>query len=91
MQKARLKDGLSLQNESVPVQFNINTGAYVNVINEDTFYTTDKGKCHSHSGGEWSCLGCFNVATKAEATHKKCTKSMGTKSTICSVAPCQLK
>ncbi|XP_024117381.1 uncharacterized protein K02A2.6, partial [Oryzias melastigma] len=58
-----------LQVESCPVQFKIDTGADVNVINEGTFHTLDKVKVLKPSdlpldspGGELSCLGCFDAA-----------------------------
>uniref|UniRef100_A0A3B3I785 Gypsy retrotransposon integrase-like protein 1 n=1 Tax=Oryzias latipes TaxID=8090 RepID=A0A3B3I785_ORYLA len=58
-----------LQVESVPVHFKIDTGADVNIINEDTFQALDTGKVlHppdlplDSPGGELSCLGCFDAA-----------------------------
>lgn len=57
-----------LQVDSVPVEFKIDTGADVNVINEDTFHSLPQENILQPAslpldspGGELLCLGCFNV------------------------------
>lgn len=68
---------VKLNVDSVPVEFKIDTGADVNVINEETFHSLTQKVLQPSDlpldspGGELFCLGCLNATVGYKLKHYK--------------------
>lgn len=84
---------VQLKVDETQTEFKINTGADINMMNEDTFHSLTPERALEPSdlpinspGGELHCFGCLDIMfnhKKKKNTHPKFMLSVGIKSTIC--------